>query len=216
MTNYLELITNVLAGFMLVAGIFLLGRIRVRSLLRLFALQSLFLAGIAACAALAGQPHLFISAAMVFAIKTVLIPMFMIKVISRSGQLERLRSLLRPTTSVFVALLLSVAAFFMTFPLLNVFGGSYFIASVSAALVMLGLLMLMTKKGFYGQIIGFLVMENGVFALGLALTGGMPLLVEVGVFFDVTVGAVLMALLSYRVHGEIRHGDTESLETLTD
>jgi hydrogenase-4 component E len=76
--------------------------------------------------------------------------------------------------------------------------------------------MLMTRKGLYGQIVGFLILENGIFTLGLALTGGMPLLVDVGVFFDVTIGAILMALLTYRVHGETRRADTENLETLID
>lgn len=216
MYEYLEPVTNVLAGLMLVAGIFLPGRVRVRSLLRLFAFQSLLLAGIAACSALAGNHHLFISAALVFILKTVIIPIFMIKVMSRSGQMERLQPVFRPTTSVFLSLLLAIAAFFLTYPLAGVFAENFFIASVSAALVMLGLFLLMSKKGLYGQIIGFLVMENGVFALGLALTGGMPLLVELGVFFDVTVGAVLMALLSYRVHVDARKNDTDSLETLIE
>jgi hydrogenase-4 component E len=208
--------TNVLAGLMLVAGIFMSGRVRVRSLLRLFAFQSLLLAGIAACSALAGNHHLLISAALVFLLKTVAIPMFMIRVMSQSGQAERLQPVFRPTISIFLSLLLSIAAFFLTFPLAGVFAENFFIVSVSAALVILGLFMLMSKKGLYGQIIGFLMMENGVFALGLALTGGMPLLVEVGVFFDVTVGAVLMALLSYRVHVDARRNDTDSLETLIE
>ena len=68
----------------------------------------------------------------------------------------------------------------------------------------------------YGQIIGFLLMENGIFTFGLTLTGGMPLLVEIGVFFDVTIGSVLMAALSYRVQETQSTVMTDALRELVD
>jgi hydrogenase-4 component E len=83
-------------------------------------------------------------------------------------------------------------------------------------MMLLGLLALVTRKGMYGQIIGFLLMENGIFTFGLTLTGGMPLLVELGVFFDVTIGSVLMAALSYRVQKEHDTVVTDRLSELVD
>lgn len=210
------ILTNILFGFMLVIGVFLLGRMRIRSLLRFFAMQSFCLAAVAAIAALAGQPHLFITAALVFVIKTVMIPLFMIRVMSKGQLPERLRSAVKPTSSMFLGVVMTLLAFFLTFSLIDTFGQNFFIIAVSLSLALMGLLMMMARKGLYGQIVGFLMMENGIFALGLALTGGMPLLVEIGVFFDVTVGAVIMALLSYRVGSESRATDTDALETLTD
>ncbi len=218
MNAYLyQAVINILAGLMLVAGVFMLGRVRVRSLLRLFAVQSLALSGLAATTAIAeGRWHLWITAGLVFALKTVFLPLFMVGVVVRGRVPERLQSVMRPSLSMFVAALMAVFGFYLTILLAMPPGANFFVTAVSISLVLIGLLALVTRKGLYWQIIGFLIMENGIFTLGLALTGGMPLLVEVGVFFDVTVGALLMALISYRVHDLEKRADTEALETLTD
>ena len=202
---------------MLVAGVFMLGRVRVRSLLRLFAAQSLALAALAVAEAIGnGHWELFITAALVFTIKTVFLPLFMVSVMVKGRVPERLFSAMRPATSMFAGLVMVILGFYLTISLVPELGANFFVAAVSLSLTLIGLLVLMTRRGLYGQIIGFLIMENGIFTLGLALTGGMPLLVEVGIFFDVTIGAVMMALLSYRVHDENKSADTESLETLID
>jgi hydrogenase-4 component E len=214
--NY-RIIIDLLSGIMLVTGVFMLGRVRVRSLLRLFAIQSLALALIAGSSAVfESKWHLLVTAILVFAIKTVFLPIFMMTVMTRGRVLERLVSTMRPALSMFVGVIMAVLGFYLTTSLIPTLGDNFFVVAVSISLALIGLLMLMTRKGLYGQIVGFLILENGIFTLGLALTGGMPLLVEVGVFFDVTVGAILMALLSYRVSGESRRADTEYLETLID
>ncbi len=210
-------LVDVLAGLMLVSGVFMLGRVRVRSLLRLFAAQSFALVLIAASGAVfEARWHLLITAGLVFAIKVVFLPLFMVTVMARGRVGERMTSSMRPALSMFIALAMVILGFYLTTSLIPTLGDNFFVAAVSISLALLGLLMLMTRKGLYGQIVGFLILENGIFTLGLALTGGMPLLVEVGVFFDVTIGAILMALLTYRVHGETRRADTENLETLID
>ena len=210
-------IVDVLSGLMLVAGVLMLGRVRVRSLLRLFAAQSFALVLIAAAGAIfEGRWQLLITAGLVFLIKVVFLPVFMVTVMARGRVGERLSFTMRPALSMFTALAIVVLGFYLTTSLIPALGDNFFVAAVSVSLALLGLLMLMTRKGLYGQIVGFLILENGIFTLGLALTGGMPLLVEVGVFFDVTIGAILMALLTYQVHGESRRADTEYLETLID
>ncbi len=195
----------------------MLGRVRARSLLRFFAMQSFLLAVIAALTALSeGKAHLFYAAGLVLCVKVIFIPFFMIALMKKGKVSERLPGVLKPTASLFAALAMVVLAFYLTASLFPSMGDSFFVAASSVALILMGLLMLMTKKGLYGQIGGFLLMENGIFSFGIALTGGMPLLVEVGIFFDVTIGAVLMALLTYRVNSLASRSDTAALETLID
>ncbi len=195
----------------------MLGRVRVRSLLRFFAVQSFALALVAAASAIfEGRWHLMATAILVFAIKTIFLPLFMVSVMAKGRIYERLVFAMRPALSMFVGAIMAVLGFYLTASLIPELGDNFFVVAVSVSIALVGLLMLMTRKGLYGQIVGFLILENGIFTLGMALTGGMPLIVEVGIFFDVTVGAIIMALLSYRVHSESRRADTEYLETLID
>jgi len=216
-TETYQIAVNILSGLMLVAGVFMLGRVRVRSLLRLFAAQSFALALLAVVAAVAeSRPHLWITAIVVFAVKTIFIPLFMVSVVVKGRVPERLISVMRPSLSMFASALLVFFGFYLTISFMPQPGENFFVTAVAISLVLIGLLALVTRKGLYWQIIGFLIMENGIFALGLALTGGMPLLVEIGIFLDVTIGAILMALISYRVHDLEKSVDTKALETLTD
>lgn len=210
-------LVDVAAGLMMVCGLLMLAHVRVRSLLRFFAMQSFFLSAIAALTAWGeGRTHLAYAAALVFVVKVVFIPFFMIALMKKGKVPERLVGILKPTASLFGGLIMAILAFYLTVSLMPTMETGFFVAAVSVALMLMGLFMLMTKKGLYGQIGGFLLMENGIFSFGLALTGGMSLLIELGIFFDVTVGAVLMALLTYRVHSMASTADTTPLETLID
>jgi len=69
------------------------------------------------------------------------------------------------------------------------------------ATLMLGLLVMLGRRQLITQIAGLLIMENGVILATLGLTGGMPLIVEIGVALDVLVAIQILALVAYRISG---------------
>jgi len=212
-----QFLLNVLAGIMLVLAFFMTARMRLRSMVGMFAVQSFVLAVFALVAAQAiNEPHLRITATLTFLLKTLFLPWFLLRTADRAGIAHRLESFLRPTTTLFAAAILTLGAFAMARSLVPFTQADYLIAASSMSMVLLGLLMLVSRKGMYGQIAGFLLMENGIFTFGLTLTGGMPLLVELGIFFDVAIGAILMAALSYRVQQEHEAVTTDALTELVD
>lgn len=217
MNTSLSFAMNILAGGMLLISFFLLNRMRLITMLRLFSWQSLCLSLYAGCAAvILGEHSLYLSALLTFVIKAMGIPWLLLRVAKQSKASQRLTAYLRPTPSLFAGALLIGLSFVVATKLSQMTGSGVFITSISIAMLLMGLFMLTIRKGMYGQIIGFLMMENGIFTFALALTGGMPLLVELGVFFDVMVGSVLMAALSYRVQREHETVATDQLTELVD
>ena len=64
------------------------------------------------------------------------------------------------------------------------------------------------------QMLGFLIMENGLFLGGISLTYGMPLIVELGIFFDVLIGVLIMGILIFRINKTFDSIDTDMLKNL--
>ncbi len=159
--------------------------------------------------------HLLIVAALVLVLKAILIPTLFLHIARTTGASQRLEAYLRPTTLSFIGAALVLGAFLAAQAAL--WGGTnYLIVGVSFSMVILGLLLLITRKDLFGQGMGFLVMENGIFVFGLALTGGTPFFVEIGVMFDLLALFVLMMGLVRRVHGEYASLTTDYLRELID
>jgi len=200
----------------LLTALLMVSRMRLASLVGLFRIQAFLLGFYALDLGIRlGELHLFIIAGLVLVLKAVVIPTLFLYVARSTGAVQRLESYLRPTTLSFIGTLLVLGAFLLARAAL--WGGTnYLIVGVSFSLVILGLLLLITRKDLFGQGMGFLVMENGIFVFGLALTGGTPFFVEIGVMFDLLALFVLMIGLVRRVHGEYSSVTTDYLRELID
>lgn len=84
----------------------------------------------------------------------------------------------------------------------------------SLALLLLGMLMVVIRRHLLGQILGLLTMENGIFLLSLAATGGMPVVIEVGTLMDLLAAGFLFNSLSRRIQEQFGHGDTDAMRRL--
>ena len=73
---------------------------------------------------------------------------------------------------------------------------------------------MMTRKKAVTQIIGLLTMENGVFLAGLSITYGMPLIVEVGIFFDILVAVLILGVFIFRINRTFDSISTDALRSL--
>lgn len=83
-------------------------------------------------------------------------------------------------------------------------------------LVLFGLLVLVARKQAVTQVMGYLMLENGIFLFGLLLTRKMPLVVETGILLDVFVAVFIMGIMVYRIQQAFDHMDTHNLAALRD
>jgi len=87
---------------------------------------------------------------------------------------------------------------------------------VSLAAVMIGLLMLIIRKKAISQVIGYLVLENGIYILGLSLAAQMPFLVELGVLLDVFAGVFIMGIIMNHIKNYFDDLNVDNLTILKD
>jgi hydrogenase-4 component E len=64
------------------------------------------------------------------------------------------------------------------------------------------------------QVLGLLVLENGIFVAALITTFGMPLVIEIGIFFDILIGLLLMGIFTFRINDTFDHLDVSKLRRL--
>ncbi|MFZ5646155.1 MAG: hypothetical protein ACOY30_00870, partial [Bacillota bacterium] len=85
---------------------------------------------------------------------------------------------------------------------------------VALSTVLMGCFFMVSRRSAFNQMIGIIVMENGLFLCAMAVTGGMPLIIELGVFFDLLVGALVMGMFAHRIRGTFDTLDTKALNNL--
>ena len=79
---------------------------------------------------------------------------------------------------------------------------------------LIGLLIMITRRQAVLQIVGLIMMENGIYLLGLSMTRGLPLIIEFGVFFDVMVAVIVLGILTFRLKLSFMTTDTTVLQKL--
>ena len=89
---------------------------------------------------------------------------------------------------------------------------------VPAALstLFIGFFLLISQRKAISQVLGFLVMDNGIFLFGMTLMADFPLTVEMGVLLDLLVGVFVMGIIIYHIHKTFDHIDTTVLSSLRD
>ncbi len=201
---------------MLLVALYMTSRMRLGALVFAFRFQSVLLALLALTMAYYLQDWQLVAVAvLIVGIKAVLIPTFLMRAARGSGASERLTSYVRPTTLSGLSLLVVLCAFFAAGRLMPL-GTDYIILAASLSIVLMGLILLVSRKDMFGEGIGFFVMENGIFTFGLVLTHGMPFLFEIGALFDLLAFFILITVFTRRAQDEHASVDTNLLRTLVD
>ena len=191
---------------------------RLSACVDLFALQSLFLAMTAALVAfLTDTPHIYIAAALTVVVKVMLIPRVLKGVIERLNVTRELVMKVNVPASLLICGALVMIAFFITQPIIP-FGHLLTRDSLAIALaiVLIGFFTMISRQKAVTKLIAFLMMENGLFLGATAATYGMPLIVELGVFFDVLVAALIAGIYTNRLQDAFDSVDTTRLSELKE
>ncbi|MFA5535931.1 MAG: hydrogenase [Bacillota bacterium] len=80
--------------------------------------------------------------------------------------------------------------------------------------VLIGLIFMITRKKAFGQIVGFLVIENGLFATAMFATQGLPFIIDLGMFIDLLTAVLVMGVLVFRISDEFDSVDVNRLNNL--
>lgn len=122
-----------------------------------------------------------------------------------------------PATTVFVRLLFAAVVALAAVAVLPPLGlGDPTAERGAIVLLCLGIAIVVMRRPALVQVLGILVAENGVYLLALAVEGGLPFVIELGVLFDLALVVTVAAAFAQRIHGALGSGDTDLLRQLRD
>lgn len=91
---------------------------------------------------------------------------------------------------------------------------SSLVVPVAFSMMMTGLFLIVARRTAINQVIGYIVLENGIYTFGLVIAGDIPVLIELGVLMDMFVAVFVMGIAIYRINREFDHIDSDRLTTL--
>ncbi len=192
---------------------------RLTSLVRIFALQGLLLtASTLAVAILSSETHLLFSALFTFIFKVVLLPTILFRLMNRLHIQGEVESLVNVPSTMVIGLGIVVFSFTLAAPISELASTvSKGLIGVGLASLLLSFLMMITRRKALTQLLGFLGMENALFFSAINATYGMPMVVELGVAFDVLVGTFVFGIFFFQIREtfeslDLKHMDSSSLE----
>jgi hydrogenase-4 component E len=92
--------------------------------------------------------------------------------------------------------------------------GAPLLIPAGLATLLIGLFLIVSRRKAVTQVLGYIVVENGTYVIGVALVGGVPLLVELGVLMDVFVAVFIMSIAAYHISREFDHINVDQLDKL--
>jgi hydrogenase-4 component E len=211
--------TDLLFLLVLVLDLFVLASSRLRAGIRAVAAQGALLALLPVVLASDATEtrHVVVLALGALLIKAVGIPWLLARATRESKVSREARPLVGFVPSMVLGALGVVAAIWFTAGLpLPIPGKHPLLIPTSIGTAWCGLLLIMTRRKAVGQVLGFLVLENGVFVLGLLLSDFMPAMVEVGVLLDLFAAVFVMGLVMFDIQRAFSSLDTEKLTSLKD
>ncbi|KWT83432.1 formate hydrogenlyase [Candidatus Magnetominusculus xianensis] len=211
-------INSFLAALVLLTSFAMLSQRKINSLVTLFAWQGLFLSiNTAVVGFVAAKHHLYISSLLTLSLKVILLPYILHVLVVRLKIRKEMETIVNIPTTMLIGIALVIFSYHLTAPVREM---STLITrstlAVALATVMIGLLMMITRKHAVTQIIGFLAMENGLFFAATSATYGMPLVVELGVALDVLIAAFIFGIFFFQISTTFDSLSVEQMESLRE
>ena len=207
-----------MAAMVLFASFALLAQTRLIATIHVFAWQGALLALTTVLVAMVShESHLYISALVTLVLKAMLVPWILHRIAERLGIERQVETIIQPSLVLLAAAALVVFSYYVALPIekLSALVTRNAIA-VSMAVVLIGFLMMITRRQAITQVIGFMSMENGLLFAAVTSTYGMPMVVELGIAFDVLVATVLFGIFFLRIRESIDSLDVDRLNRLSE
>ena len=191
---------HLLDSAVLVLSFALLYQRRLFAVLTIYAYQALILAVAAAWQAHAQQaPHLFITAAIALVVKAGAIPFLLRRIIIRLDIHRTIETALGIGATLVVGMALVALSVLLVLPVTTQSGAlTRESLAVALSVVLLGLLMMITRRNAVSQVVGFMSLENGLILAAVGVKG-MPLVVEISVAFEVMVAFIIFGIFFFHI-----------------
>lgn len=219
-------IITLMAAFVLVLQIAMVGQRWLVTNIRVFAAQSFLLAGIANTIAYFNHaPHLYIAAFLTFTLKAVALPIVLERLVKRIDIGQEIAPLVNVPLSLLISGGLTTVGYVVAASFhrpeeatsaasLSVANLGHNTLAVAVSLFLIGFYMMISRRKAIMQVLALLSLENGLFLAAISLTYGMPLIVELGIFFDLLVAVMVLGILVYRIQETFDSMDVSKLSRL--
>src|SRR5438552_4543875 len=206
-------IAHLLAGSLVLVSFLQLYQDRLYALLNTFALHALVLAlSVAWQAFVQDAPHLYVTAAIALVFKAIVVPVALHRIIKRLGIHRDIETVVGVGTTMLAGMGLVALSLVL---MLRITADADALAredlAFALSVVLLGLLVMVTRRNAVSQVVGFMSLENG---LVLAATGakGMPLVVEISVAFSILIAFIVIGIFLFRIRERFDTVDLQALD----
>jgi hydrogenase-4 component E len=203
------------AVFVFITVLLMAAARRTSTCIVLFSVQSAVItAQIVASAYVHHSAEAYAVAALVLLIKVIGIPYLLFRIVDRLQASGEVMASTTSSQSVFIAAGLILLSFLTIKPYVQALHVDEDMLAAAVALILTGCFLMVSRKKALMQVIGLLVLENGIFLAALTTVFGMPLVIEIGIFFDLLMGVFLMGLFVFRIRDTFDHLDVSKLRRL--
>lgn len=206
------------AGVFLLAAVLVLWRRELAAIVRIFAVQGVALAAIATLLGVHEERWDLVAVAVgVGVLRAGVLPYLMRRALGASGETRETQPLVNVTASLLTAAALTLLAYAAARPLVQLSPSPATRAlPVGLAVVLIGFFTLVTRRRALAQVVGFLLLDNGITATAFLATSGVPVIVELGVSFDLLLAFLVLQILTVRMRAAFGGTDLDDLRELHD
>jgi hydrogenase-4 component E len=208
---------TLLAAAMLVLQVLMVVQNMLLTSIRLFALQSLMLAAIAAIIAYYhhNAAHVYVVAVLTLVGKVFFLPWLLNRLVRRIQIHQEIEPLFNSTASMVLCGAFTLLGYIVARPFTSLEQLGNNTLAIAITLLLTGFFLMFNRRKAITQVLALLSVENGVMLAAVALTTyGMPLVVELGIFFDVMVAVMVLGILVYRIRETFASMDVSKLNQL--
>ncbi|MFH1076395.1 MAG: NADH-quinone oxidoreductase subunit K [Pseudomonadota bacterium] len=202
---------------LILTNLWVLGSSRLLSCIRIVAFQGVLMGLLPLVISTDLAWHLFAQAIISTVLKGFLFPWLLIRAVREAN----IRREIEPFVGFTISLLSGIGIFGLSLMLshripLQAGMGSSLLTPLAIMTILVGLFMIISRKTAINQVLGYLVMENGIYGFGMAVVQEHPLIIEIGILLDVFMAVFVMGLTIFRINREFDHIDTNRLTILKD
>ncbi len=208
---------TIMGSMFLITGLLILPVRMIKNNITLLALQSLFLSLIAFLlgSKLGFNGQIIFIGFLTLVVKVFVLPFILLRLAKQLKADKELHPNAGPVVSIVAGISLAVLTYDYVVPVMlqDITSGEELLAAAIST-ILFGCFYVVSRRSVLNQVIGVIMMENGLFLSALAITGGMPLIIELGIFFDILVGVLVMGAMIYKISDRFQTLDIKKLNRL--
>lgn len=201
--------------FVILSGFLVLGTVRLSTAIRLSALQGGCIGLLPVASSSDGTSvRVLLLGLTIMILKSVIFPRLLRRAMRESHTSGEMQPYVGTTASVVTGIFALIGAFWLDTRMDFLPDAHGLVAPTAFFTIIVGLFLLVARRLAVTQVIGYLILENGIYVFGFAIALEVPVIVELGVLLDMFVAVFVMGIAIFRINREFNHMDSDQLRTL--